>query len=154
MPQPLFDLVRSLMRESERPFIERFTPHVIELTIVCGSGPLFLYLSVIEESEEIIVHSVAPFLATAPDYGRTIEFLARVNHGLSQGTFELNFASGQLRFRTSLYVDQLQLGARLLTKVVMTNALLMNKYLPALARVVLDGEEPAQAIAQVESRTL
>jgi hypothetical protein len=147
----LFDRVRSLMRESDRPFVERFTPHVIELTIVLPSGPLRLYVSVFEESEEIIVHSVAPFLATASDYGRAAEFLARANHGLSQGTFELSFASGELRFRTSLYVDQLQLSARLLQKVVMSNALLMDKYLPALASVVLDGESPAQAIARVES---
>lgn len=150
-PSALFDRVRSLMRESDRPFVERFTPHVLELTVVGRSGPLPLYLSVLEESEEIIVHSVAPFLATALDYGRTTEFLARVNHGLSQGTFELSFASGQLRFRTSIYVDQLQLSARLLQKVVMSNALLMDKYLPALASVVLDGESPAQAIARMES---
>lgn len=150
MPQPLFDLVRSLMRESAERFVERFSPHVIELTIVLPSGPLALYVSVLEASEEIIVHSVAPFLATPGDYARATEFLARANHGFSQGTFELNFTSGQLRFRTSLYVDQLQLSPRLLKKVVMSNALLMNKYLPALARVVLDGDSPAAAIAQVE----
>ena len=138
------------MRESAERFVERFSPHVIELTMVLPSGPLALYVSVLETSEEIIVHSVAPFIATAGDYTRTSEFLARANHGLSQGTFELNFTSGQLRFRTSIYVDRLQLSARLLQKVVMTNALLMDKYLPALARVVLDGDAPAVAPAQIE----
>lgn len=121
--------------------------------MVLPSGALSLYVTVFEEREEIVVHSVAPFVARESDYGRTIEFLARANHGLSQGTFELNFASGQLRFRTSLYVDQLQVTPRLFQRLVMSNALLINKYLPALASVVLDGKSPAQAVALAEEHS-
>lgn len=147
-PGGLFQLVRSLLIESGDPFVERFTPHVIEFRGEGRNGPLFLFLTILDESEELIVYSVAPFVADRADYARTVEFLARANHGLTQNTFELNFVSGELRLRTSLFVERPHLSARLLSKLVMCNAGMMDKYLPALASVVLNGALPEEAITR------
>jgi hypothetical protein len=149
-PEVLFQRIRSILIESGDRFAERFSPRRFEFRVEGRSGPIPLYLTVFEETELIVVHSVAPFVAKVSDYSRIVDFLARANDGLSEGTFELSFSSGQLRVRTSLYVEQPHLSARLLRKVVMTNALLMAKYLPALGRVVLDGESPETAIGRAE----
>ncbi|MEM9152908.1 MAG: YbjN domain-containing protein [Cyanobacteria bacterium P01_F01_bin.3] len=79
------------------------------------------------------------------------EFITRANSGMIIGNFELDYADGTLRYKTSLDVQDTQLSEALLRNLVYTNVLTMDQYLPGIQSVLQTHTSPAAAIAAIES---
>jgi hypothetical protein len=103
-----------------------------------------------EEQEQFVFYSICP--ANAPENKRlaVAEFLTRANSGMIIGNFELDFADGEIRFKTSIDVDGDTLTSALIKRLVYANVTMMDEYLPGIMSVI-DGEvSPEDAIAQIE----
>ena len=83
----------------------------------------------------------------APEDGRLAmaEFLTRVNDGLVIGNFELDFGNGTIRYKTSIDVEGDRLSQALIKRVVYTNVMTMDQYLPDIM-IVLEGRRSPQDI--------
>ena len=82
------------------------------------------------------------------------EFLTRANYGLIVGNFELDFDDGEVRYKTSLDVEDAELLPALLAHIVYANVTNMDRYLPGIVAVLASSQTPAEAVAQIDaSRT-
>jgi hypothetical protein len=105
-----------------------------------------------EEQEQFVFYSVCP--VNAPDSKRlaVAEFLTRANSGMIIGNFELDFADGEVRYKTSIDVDGDTLSSALIKRLVYANVTMMDEYLPGIMSVIYGEVEPKDAIAQIESQ--
>jgi hypothetical protein len=79
------------------------------------------------------------------------EYLHRANYDLAIGCFELDWDTGQVRFRTSLDLEGGELGDRQIRNYLYANVLTCDRYLKGLADVSAGRATPAEAIAAVEA---
>jgi len=104
------------------------------------------------------------FYSTGPvdipaDASKFAELVARANHGMLIGNFELDIAAGNIRYKTSLDLSSLPddafrpggLAVAMIRESVYTNVSTMDEYLPAIAAVAEGRQEPAEAIATIEA---
>lgn len=70
------------------------------------------------------------------------------------GAFEIDLDDGEVRFRTSIDLDGLELSDEALENLFGHNFHVMGTYLPAIVAVSAGKSEPADAIATVEDRSL
>jgi len=80
------------------------------------------------------------------------EYLARANWQLLIGNFEVNFANGQVRYRTSVDVKGGTLTPTMITNMIRINIAMMERYLPGLNKVAFGNASPAAAIAEIGKR--
>lgn len=113
-------------------------------------GQWTCYAQAREAQKHFVFYSVAPFNVPENQLWLMAEFIARVNYGLIVGNFELDFADGQIRYKTSIDLEGTQLNSVLIKQLVYTNVLMMDKYLPGIMKVIHSDVSPAEAIAQIE----
>lgn len=104
----------------------------------------------VEDARQAVFFSVAPEDVPDRARGRVSEYLTRVNYGLMLGNFEMDWADGEVRCRTSIPVGE---GAQVedsLESIVTANVALMRRYLPGLRDVVAGEAEPSAAVARAE----
>ncbi len=78
------------------------------------------------------------------------ESLTRINYGLILGNFEMDYADGEVRFKTSMDVEDSELTPELIKPVVFANLGMMDRYWPTLTALVEGRLEPQAALALVE----
>jgi len=78
------------------------------------------------------------------------EFLTRVNFGLFIGNFEMDFSDGELRYKTAIDVQDGQLTQEMIRKLVYSNVMMMDKYLPGIMSIIYAGTAPVEAVATIQ----
>ncbi len=79
-----------------------------------------------------LVYSILPELTPEARRADMAAFLAQTNYDLGIGSFEMDMADGEIRFRTSLDVEGDRLSLALFEQLLTTNISTMEQYLPAL----------------------
>ena len=120
---------------------------VLQVKFQAGDLEWLCYAQAREDQGQLIFYSVSP--ANPPEELRPAmaEFLTRVNFGLFAGNFEMDYADGEVRCKTSIDVSGDRLTAPLIRGVVDPNLHLMRTYLPGIEKVI-DGEESVEAILE------
>src|SRR3954447_114655 len=128
--------LRSLFRENGWPFSDvRGAPVLFsELSGILGRWKF--YAHVVEEQDLILLYSVCPFRVPEERRSEVSEFLTRANYGLAAGNFELDFADGEVRYKTALQRHVDGLDAATLKRVVRANGIAMETYLPGIGAVI------------------
>lgn len=103
------------------------------------------------EQEQFVFYSICP--VNAPENKRlaVAEFLTRANSGMIIGNFELDFADGEIRYKTSIDVQGDFLSFELIKRLVYANVMMMDEYLPGMISVIDGDVLPEDAIAQIEA---
>jgi hypothetical protein len=104
------------------------------------------------EQEQFVFYSICPSLAPENKRLAIAEFLSRANSGIIIGNFELDFASGEIRYKTSIDVEGDRLSSALLKQLVYANVMMMDEYLPGIMSVMYGNVSPVEAIAQIEGQ--
>jgi hypothetical protein len=105
-----------------------------------------------EDDARVLVYSVAPFNVPEERRQAVAEYVTRANYGLEIGNLELDFADGEVRFKTSLDAKGSRLDARLVERAVVMNLHAMNTYVPGVAELVGDdAASPAGVVERIES---
>jgi hypothetical protein len=78
------------------------------------------------------------------------EFITRTNYGLIVGNFEMDFADGEIRYKTSIDIDGDELTSEIIKHLVYANVTMMDEYLPGIIAVIEKDVSPVDAIAQIE----
>ena len=137
--------LRTLFRENGWPFSDvRGAPVLFsELSGILGRWKF--YAHVVEEQDLILLYSVCPFRVPEERRSEVSEFLTRANYGLAAGNFELDFADGEVRYKTALQRHVDGLDAATLKRAVRANGIAMETYLPGIGAVIT-GTAPAPAL--------
>jgi len=106
------------------------------------------------EAAVIVCSSIAPQRFDAPARPAVMEFVTRANAGLVEGKFELDLDDGEVRFTTSMYVDEPHGGGEIDTAFahcLSFNLAVFELYGDGLAAVGSGSMTPEEAIASVEA---
>jgi hypothetical protein len=123
----------------------------LTLRLACAgeNGQWNCYAKAIEERQQFMFYSICPLKVLDNHQVAILEFLARVNTACVSGNFEFNFTDGTIQFKTSIDVTGDRLTSALIKRLVYTNVLMMDDYLPGI-KAVLAGEAPEVAIRAIE----
>lgn len=78
------------------------------------------------------------------------ETVARANHGLKIGKFELDVDQGDLRYQASQLLTGDDLTGEVIQRLIGATISLLDRYLPAVLSVIYGNELPKDAIRAVE----
>lgn len=117
------------------------------------NGEVACFAQVRVELKQFLFYAVLPVRVPEHMRGALAEFLTRANYGLRIGNFELDYADGEVRFKSSLDFDGEPLTANLIRNAVYPAVQTLDRYLPGAMAVIYGGKEPAAAVAEVEGQT-
>lgn len=114
------------------------------------NGDLRCYAIVRVDLEEFLFYAVAPVKVPEEVRMAVAEYLTRANYGLRIGNFELDYADGEVRYKSSLDFEGHSLSPDLIRNAIYPAVHTMDRYLPGLLRVSFGGATPHEAIEEVE----
>ncbi|MEQ9234516.1 YbjN domain-containing protein [Coleofasciculus sp. E2-BRE-01] len=117
------------------------------------NGTWTCYAKAREEEQQVVFYSICPIKAPKTKRRALGEFIARANYGMIIGNFELDFTDGEIRYKTSVDVEGSTLTFALIKRLVYTNIMMMDEYLPGITSVIKGDASPEDAIAQIETQT-
>lgn len=100
---------------------------------------------------QVVFYSIAPLHAPEVLRPAVAEFITRANWEMVIGNFEMDYADGEVRFKTSIQLDQTALTAELLRPLIYSNVAVMDQYLPGLQAVIGLTHTPGAAINAIEA---
>ena len=78
------------------------------------------------------------------------EFVARANYGLLLGNFEFDVNDGELRYKSSIDLEDSTLSQAQFRNLLFGSLAALDRYLPHLQRVMQGTADPAAAVADAE----
>lgn len=115
------------------------------------NGQFTCYAQERDEQQQFVFYSVFPVRAPENQLADVAEFINRANFGMIIGNFELDYSDGEIRYKTSVDIEDVDLSEPLLRHMIYANVLTMDKYFPGLMRVLYGGISPVAAIEEVEA---
>jgi hypothetical protein len=149
----IFEEMVNFFKEDDWPFVQIEGKPILQMLFQGENGKWTCYARARVEQEQFIFYSVCP--VNAPENKRlaVAEFLTRANSGMIIGNFELDFADGEIRYKTSIDVEGNSLSSALIKRLVYANVTMMDEYLPGIMSVIYADVSPVQAIAQIEGQS-
>jgi hypothetical protein len=148
--QSLLQTVMAFFAEDDWQFTKLQGEPILHLVFQGNNGQWNCYAKVREE-QQLIFYSICPIVAPESTRSAIAEFLTRANFGIVIGNFELNFDSGEIRYKTSIDVEGDDLSFSFIHQLVYTNIMTMDQYLPGIRAIIENQLLPQVAIAQVEA---
>ena len=79
-----------------------------------------------------------------------MEFVCRANYGLRDGNFELDLNDGEIRFKTYVNANGVDLTQEIVEKSIQIPAAMFERYGPGILQVVFSGASAKDAVASAE----
>jgi hypothetical protein len=124
---------------------------VLRMAFQGKNGKWTCYAKARTEKAQFVFYSICPVSVPESKHLAIAEFIARANYGTIIGNFELDFVSGEIRYKTSIDVEGSTLTFPQIKQLVYTNLMMMDEYLPGIMSVIDGDVEARDAIAQIES---
>ena len=102
----------------------------------------------LEEAEQLLVHSVVQEAVPEDRRDAAARYLTRANFGLVLGNFELDLDGGEVRYKTSIDVEDAAISDALIDHLVAASITVTDQYLPGL-RAVIGGADPDVTAAAI-----
>lgn len=96
------------------------------LGISTDNGKLQCILDVDEEQNKFIFFSIFPVNAPQQLRSEMAEFLMRINYSLFLGSFEMDFSDGEIRFKTSLIYENVDVSEKVIEHFIKDNIISMD----------------------------
>ncbi len=152
--QSLMEVVVRFFREDQWNFQEVENKPVIRAGYRGEHGTWICFARVDEENQRFLFHSTMG-LNIPPQYRTAVaEYITRVNFGLPLGNFEMDFDTGDVRFRTSIETPEGGLTVPMVRALAYANVRSMDRYFPGVLAVVHGGLSPEAALARAETQVV
>jgi hypothetical protein len=105
----------------------------------------------LEAQDQLLFYSVCPVTTPTEKLGAIAELLHRANYGMHIGNFEVDFTDGEIRFKTSIDTEGDEPSVALYRNLIYMNCMMMDRYLPAILKVIAGDTTPGEAVGEVEN---
>jgi hypothetical protein len=146
----LFELTSVFLVADNWPVMRVNDTNALHMTYQGENGVFTCIAQVLEDSRTILFYSLCPVEFSQEQYDGVLEFIARANHGLINGCFELDFIDGEVRYRTSLTLPDIDPTHNCIRQVVYDGVTTMDLYLPGLNALASGEASAIEAIDFVE----
>ncbi|HSJ53938.1 MAG TPA: YbjN domain-containing protein [Anaerolineae bacterium] len=127
------------------------TGNVYRMGFAGDGGSTTCYAQVLLELEILLIYVVAPVRVPEDKRQEVAEFITRANYGLRIGNFEMDFADGEVRFKSSLDFEGAVLETSLIQNALYPAVRTMDRYLPGLLTLIYGSRPAAEIIGEIES---
>jgi hypothetical protein len=147
----LFSGIQKFFTDDEWYYLQLGSQPILQMTYPGKNGKWTCYAQVHEEQQIFFFYSVCPI--DTPEEKRLLmaELLTRANYGLKVGYFDMNFADGEVRFKTSIDVGEENLSNTILRNLVYNNLWIMDHYLPGILSLIYSDITPVEVIQKMEA---
>ncbi len=146
----ILETVERFLKSDDWPVSSVEGRTVIKTGFEGKNGQFTCYAQERNEQEQFVFYSIFPVRTPDDKMNEVAEFITRANYGMIIGNFELDYGDGEIRYKTSVDVEDLEISEPLVRHLVYANVLTMDKYFPGLMRVLYAGINPVSAIEEVE----
>lgn len=116
-----------------------------------GMGPIGkLDIVILIRKDYYLVYAIFSSNAEEAQYVRVSEYLHRANYGLNNGNFEMDFEDGEIRYKTYVNFDGLQLSKEVVRDSILIPIFMFDRYGKNLVRLMLGESDPKTLIDEVE----
>ena len=112
------------------------------------NGQWRCFASANNDARHLVFISIFPIQARPKKRAKCAELLTRINYGLLQGCFEMDFEDGEIRFRTSFGPLDTSIPVEQIENLIFANLAIMDRYFAPIIRVLYTSERPDQALGQ------
>ncbi|WP_072160724.1 YbjN domain-containing protein [Planktothricoides sp. SR001] len=147
----IFETVISFFKEENWSSTQLPGQSILHLYFEGENGEWECYALVREAEQQLVFYSLLPVKTPESKRQVMLEFLARANYGIIIGNFEIGFHQGEIRYKTSIDLENCQLNLPMIRQLVYSNLLNTDKYLPGIMAVINGKMSPEEAIAAIES---
>jgi len=148
--ETLFETVVRYFTQEEWYFLKMDSRPTLQMSFNGSSGKWLCYANVNEEKGFFSFYSVCPINVPEDRRSTVAEFLTRANYGLMIGNFEMDYREGEVRYKTSLDVENAEINLALIGNLVNVNLLMMDRYLPGVLKCIYGNESAEAAIQSIE----
>jgi hypothetical protein len=148
---PIMDAVKDFFSTDNWAFEEIEGRNIIRMRFSGENANWTCYAQVKEDQERLMFYSTLETKVPEEKRHAIAEYITRANFGLLIGNFEMDYSDGEVRFKTSVDIEDSTLTHKFIQNLVYMNVLMMDKYLPGIMSVIYANTAPADAIAQVEN---
>lgn len=106
-----------------------------------------LRIFIIVRKDYYVVYTVLDNTVEEQYYNQVSEYLHRANYGMNNGNFEFDFDDGEIRFKTYVSFDGLDLSGSVIEDSILVPIFMFDKYGKNLLRLML-GEGSAKELLQ------
>ncbi len=146
----LFDVIHKYFTDDEWYFVQLDSRPILQMSYQGVNGKWTCYADANNEKHIFCFYSICPINIPEEFRQAAAEYITRANYGLRIGNFELDFNDGEVRFKTSVDVENDRLAAPLISNLVAANLWTMDRYLPGIFSIVYGSVSPQDAILKVE----
>jgi len=100
--------------------------------------------------DQLVIYVFAPLPAPAENRQAVAEFVTRANYGMRIGNFELDFADGEVRYKSSVDFEGVGLAPIMVRNAIYPAAQTMDRYFPGLIAVIAGARPPQAAVEMIE----
>jgi len=125
--------------------------YVYRAYFVGHNGEVTCFAQVRVDLEHFIFYVVMPVRTPAQMRLAVAEYITRANYGLRIGNFEMDFDDGEVRYKSSIDFESVELTPGLIRNVIYPAVQTMDRYLPGVLSVVFGGKSAEEAISGIES---
>lgn len=147
----VFDAMKSFFEADDWKFQAIEGEPALRMAFAGDDGQWSCIARAREKEEQFIFYSYFPVRVSEELRLVMAEFITRANYGMIIGNFELDFSDGEVRYKTSIDVENAELTPALAKHIVYANVLTMDRYYKGLVAVAGGGMKAAEAIKLIES---
>ena len=140
------NLVIEFFQQEEWQFSVTKNPAILRVACEGKSLQWYCYAKIDEAEQRFAFYSVCPYQASPTQLAKMAEYTSRANYGMTIGNFELDFADGEIRYKTSIDFQDNKPTLGSISQLVYTNILMMERYLPGILSIVKQDVEADAAI--------
>lgn len=146
----IFNTLVEFFEEDEWDFQWVEGMSVLSMGFSGKNGKWTCYAQARETQQQLVFYSVLPVNVPEASRMKMAEFLTRANYGMIIGNFELDFADGEVRYKTSVDVEGSELAMPLIRQMVYANIIITDRYFPGIMQVIYSNILPEDALRQIE----
>ncbi|MEH2032173.1 MAG: YbjN domain-containing protein [Nostoc sp.] len=146
----IFEEMVNFFKADDWPFVQIEGQPVLQIVFQGENGKWTCYANTRIEQQQFIFYSLCSVNAPEDKRLAVAELLTRANSGMLIGNFELDFADGEIRYKTSIDVEGDRLSYAIIRRLVYANVTMMDRYLPGIMSVIYSNATAEDAIAQIE----
>jgi hypothetical protein len=146
----ILEAIENFFQEDEWPYSQIEDKTILRTAFSTDKERWNCFAQALEERYQFVFYSVCLVNAPEEKLPEMAEFITRANYGMIMGNFEMDYSDGEIRYKTSIDVEDDELSFALIKQMVYANVLTMKRYLPGIMSVLYGDVAAADAIAEIE----
>ncbi len=127
--------------------------NTIRMTVSGDNSSWKMLFRAREEQEQVSVYSYFPENIAEDKRHAIAEYITRANYGLIIGNFEMDFNDGEIRFKTSVDLEDGESLNTILTNLVRVNFSMFDRYYAGFMKIVWGAKSPEAAVKEIEEKS-